>query len=91
MHASADEFAAAIEFADHTYRSLADDVASLLRRDKGKIHMGCSHTTISNLAGGKARRVHPRRAAAIEKALKLPRGHLFRIEVFHVPTERRSA
>lgn len=91
MHASPEQFAAAMEFAGHTSRSLAEEVAAVLRRDRGKVPMGCSHTTVVNLSRGKAKRVHPRRAAAIEKALKLPPGHLFRIEVFHVPTERKTA
>ena len=54
--------------------------------------MECSRSTISNLETGKAKRVHHRRAAAIERVLKLPPGHMFRVEVFNVPvnTTRKS-
>lgn len=88
MHATAEQFVAAMEFADHSQRSLADEVAAILRRQRGKAEMGCSHTTILNLATGKANRVHPRRGAAIEKALKLPPGHLFRIEICQISPDR---
>jgi hypothetical protein len=90
MHATVEQFVAAMEFADHSQRSLAEEVAAILRRQRGKVEMGCSHTTILNLATGKANRVHPRRGAAIEKALKLPPGHLFRLEMSHVPKEHET-
>lgn len=91
MHATVEQFVAAMEFADHSQRSLADEVTAILRRQRGKIAMGCSHTTILNLATGKVSRVHPRRAAAIEKALNLPPGHLFRLDMSHASIDHESS
>ncbi len=91
MRATPNQFAAAMVHATHSQRSLADAVTDILHRQRGKTRMGCSHTTIGNLAVGKAKRVHPRRAAAIEKALNVPPGHIFLIETSHVQLEQRTA
>lgn len=90
LHATPGQFAASVEFAGFTYRGLAEEVSTILRKERRKTPMACSHTTVSNLANGNAKRVHPRRAAAIERALKLPPGHLFRVEVFDVAPKRTT-
>lgn len=92
LRGTADQFIAAREFAGFSTRGLADEVSRELRKDRRKPPMECSRSTISNLETGKAKRVHHRRAAAIERVLKLPPGHMFRVEVFNVPvnTTRKS-
>ena len=93
LRGTPDQFVAAREFAGFSTRGLADEVSRELRKDRRKPHMECSRSTISNLETGKAKRVHHRRAAAIERVLKLPPGHLFRVEVFNVQsnTDRQPA
>ncbi|MGO3325357.1 hypothetical protein [Gordonia sp. (in: high G+C Gram-positive bacteria)] len=78
-----DQFIAAREYAGFSTRGLADEVARELRKDRRKPLMGCSRSMISNLETGNATRTNYRRAAAIEKVLKLPRGHMFRVEMFN--------
>ncbi|WP_448222404.1 hypothetical protein [Gordonia iterans] len=90
MHATPEQFAASVELGGFTYRGLADEVSTILRKERRKTPMACSHTTISNLANGNAKRIHPRRAAAIERALKLPPGQLFRVEVFDVSPKQST-
>lgn len=91
MHAAPEQFVAVVEFADFSYRGLAEAVTADLRKEKRHPRIGCSHTTISNLATGKSSWIHPRRAAAIERCLKVPRGHLFRVELFNVPSNKGTA
>jgi hypothetical protein len=92
LRAAPQQLDALIEFSGFaSKRGFADEVARELRKDRKHPPMGCSHTTILNLTSGKAKRVHPRRAAAIEKALKQPRGQLFRLELFHVPGKGTTA
>lgn len=91
MHATPEQFAGVVEFAGWSYRGLAEDVTRELRKEKRRPMIGCSHTTLSNLATGKTVWIHPRRAAAIERCLKLPPGHLFRIELFNVPENDGTA
>ena len=88
-----DQFVAAREFAGFSTRGLADEVARELRKDRRKAPMGCSRSMISNLETGKVKRTNHRRAAASEKVLKLPRGHMFRINLFNVQvnTERLAS
>ncbi|MFA4080528.1 hypothetical protein ONA92_02280 [Mycobacteroides salmoniphilum] len=91
MHAEPEQFASVIEFSGLSYRGLAEDVSRELRKDRGKPRIACSHTVISNLATGKTAWIHPRRAAAIERCLKVPSGHLFRVELFSVPKNDRTS
>ena len=91
MHASPEQFGGGVEFAGWSYRGLAEEVTRELRKEKSRPRIGCSHTTLLNLANGSTRWIHPRRAAAIERCLKLPPGHLFRIELFNVPSDKRTA
>lgn len=88
MHATPEQFVAAREYAQFSTRGLAEEVSRELRKDRRKPPMSCSRSTISNLETGVARRIHHRRAAAIERVLKLPPGHLFRVEVFNVHPNR---
>lgn len=92
LRAAPQQLDALIEFAGFaSKRGFAQEVAQELRKDRKRPPMGCSHTTILNLTSGKAKRVHPRRATAIERVLKQPPGHLFRIELFHVPGNNNAA
>ncbi len=87
------QLTAAREFAGFSVRGLADEVSRELRKDRRKTPMTISRSTISNLETGAATRVHHRRASAIERVLKLPPGHLFRVEAFnvHTNTARQTA
>ncbi len=86
---TADSFKAQIEHTEMSYRDFADEVAremTKLRRKRRKPGdpVGCSHATISKLANGTSTTAHPLRAMAIEKAARVPRGSLFRLEVERV-------
>lgn len=87
------QLTAARKFARFSVRGLAEEVSRELRRDRRETPMSCSRSTISALESGTTNRVHHRRAAAIERVLNLPPGHLFRVEVFNVQshTERQTA
>ena len=93
LRGTPDQLVAAREFAGFSTRGLADEVSRELRKDRRKPRLECSRSTISNLETGVSKRVHHRRAAAIERVLKLPPGHLFRVEVFNVQssTEHKKA
>lgn len=88
-----EQLTAARKFARYSVRGLADEVSRELRKDRREVAMSCSRSTISALETGEARRVHHRRAAAIERVLNLPPGHLFRVQVFNVQShkERQTA
>ena len=91
LRATPDQLESLIAFSRFTKRGFADEVRRELRKDRNQPIIGCSHTTISNLTSGKAKRVHPRRAAAIERVLKQPPGQLFSIELFDDQGNNRPA
>lgn len=88
MVGTPEQLTASREFAGMSVRALANEAARELRKDRRKTPMSISRSTISNLETGAANRVHYRRAAAIERVLKLPPGHLFRVESFNVAVDR---
>ena len=91
MHVTPEQLAGVIEFSGYSLRGLAEAVTDDLRKDKKKPRIGCSHTTLSNLTTGKSQWIYPRRAAAIERCLRVPRGHLFMIQLFNVPSNKGTA
>lgn len=93
LRIEADQFKELIEHYELSYRDVAAAATQLLRREKQRPQLGVSHTLVSNLANGKAKNIHPRRAKAIEKVLKQPTGHIFRLQLFSVPrnTDRTAA
>lgn len=80
MIAAPEQFASAREYMRLSTRGMAEEVARELRKDRRKPPMSCSRSLISSLETGEATRTNARRAAAIERVLKLPPGHLFRVE-----------
>lgn len=78
--AAPEQFAAAREYLRLSTRGTAEEVTRELRKDRRKPPMSCSRSLISSLETGKATRTNARRAAAIERVLKLPPGNLFRVE-----------
>jgi hypothetical protein len=91
MRISAEQFKGLVEFGGHSYRALAEDVTKALKKDGKRPPITCSHTVISNLANGKAKTINPRRAREIERALKVPAGHIFLMRLFPIPENTGTA
>ena len=90
MRISAEQFKGLVEFSGQSYRSIAEAVTRELRKDRNRPALRCSHTVISKLANGQARTVHPRRAREIERALNVPSGHIFLMQLSRVSQHDRT-
>lgn len=90
MRISAEQFKGLVEFSGYSYRNIAETVTRELRKDRKRPAIRCSHTVISNLANGKSTTINPRRAREIERALNVPPGHIFLMQLSRVSQNDRT-
>lgn len=91
MAASPAQFKGLVEFSGMSYRGVADEASRLLKKDRKKPPIRCSHTVIANLANGKSKTINPRRARVIEQVLKVPPGHIFLMRLSPVSQDEGTA